>query len=333
MYEVRSTSLSINLHTTPSSTSHTNKYLSAFHNTTALRSSMTHPTASESISADLAPSIATYSPHVPGHIDTEVAQARHRIRLVNLWHLEPGTRVLELGCGQGTATAVLAEAVGASGHVDAVDPGAPDYGAPFTLAQAQQHLSASPVGGRIAWHRATPQDFLSATDAVWDVAVLAHCIWYFASEQELEAIVRALHGRVKRLCVAEYALHAAERAAVPHVLAILARGSLESFKDESIENVRSPLSPSSIKKVATRAGWNCTHESSVVPEPGLLDGFWEVGTVLSDGFLREVSQAVSHERMRVVVTSARDAVASAVSALDGAKVRTMDVWVAAFSRG
>ncbi|KAI1201166.1 SAM-dependent methyltransferase [Nemania serpens] len=292
----------------------------------------THTTGSECISADLAPKIATYSPHVPGHPEVEVAQARHRIRLVNLWDLKPGTRVLELGCGQGSATAVLAEAIGASGHVDAVDPGAPDYGAPFTLSQAQQHISASPVGDRITWHRATPQDFLSATHAVWDVAVLAHCIWYFASERELQAILEALHGRVKRLCIAEYALHATERAAIPHVLAVLARGSLESFKEESNENVRSPLSPSSIKKVATKARWNCTYESSVVPEPGLLDGFWEVGTVMSDNFLREVGKAVPHEKMKVVVTSARDAVTAAVSALDGAKVRTMDVWVAAFTQ-
>ncbi|KAI1161877.1 SAM-dependent methyltransferase [Nemania serpens] len=294
---------------------------------------MANATGSEWLSTDLAPTIATYSPQVPGQLDVEAAQAKHRIRLVNLWDLRPGTRVLELGCGQGSATAVLAEAVGASGHVDAVDPGAPDYGAPFTLSQAQQHISASPVGDRIAWHRATPQDFLSATQTVWDVAVLAHCIWYFASEQELEAILEALHGRVKRLCVAEYALHATERAAIPHVLAVLARGSLESFKEESSENVRSPLSPSSIKKVATKARWNCTHESSVVPEPGLLDGFWEVGTVMSENFLREVSTAVSNERTKVVVTSARDAVTAAVGALDGAKVRTMDVWVAAFTQG
>lgn len=51
--------------------------------------------------------------------------------------ITPGSHVLELGCGQGTATTVLAEAVGSAGHVDAVDPGAPDYGAPFTLAEAQ----------------------------------------------------------------------------------------------------------------------------------------------------------------------------------------------------
>jgi 16S rRNA A1518/A1519 N6-dimethyltransferase RsmA/KsgA/DIM1 with predicted DNA glycosylase/AP lyase activity len=52
----------------------------------------------------------------------------HRIELVDFWGIKPGSRVLELGCGQGDCTVVLADAVGETGHVDAVDPGAPDYG-------------------------------------------------------------------------------------------------------------------------------------------------------------------------------------------------------------
>ncbi|KAI0424653.1 SAM-dependent methyltransferase [Xylaria sp. FL1042] len=292
---------------------------------------------SPSLSPSLAPKIAAYSLQAPGHPDIEIAQVAHRIRLVNDWQIEPGARILELGCGQGSATAVLAEAVRETGHIDAVDPAPPDYGAPFTLAEAQRHLSTGSVGPRITWHRATPQDFLKTTaaaaadDTVWDVAVLAHCIWYFASERELEDILTALHGRVKRLCIAEYALQASEKAAIPHVLAVLARGALESFKVESVENVRSPLSPPAVKKVADRARWECHRENTVVPELGLLDGSWEVGTVMSEHFLREVDEAVGSERMRAVILSARDATVAAVAALDGAKVRTMDVWVATFT--
>ncbi|KAI0503091.1 SAM-dependent methyltransferase [Xylaria bambusicola] len=284
----------------------------------------------------LAPQIATYSIQDPAHPEIEEAQVSHRIRLVNAWAIPPGARVLELGCGQGTATAVLAEAVGETGHVDAVDPAAPDYGAPFTLAQAQAHLSASPVGNRISWHQASPQDFLrqpaSNTDrnGVWDVAVLAHCIWYFASERELGDILTALRGRVKTLCIAEYALHATEKSALPHVLAVLARGALESCKEDSTENVRSLLSPVAIKEVASRCGWECAKESTLVPELGLLDGSWEVGSVMSRAFLREVDEAVENHRLRVVVRSARDAVGVAVAALNGEKVGTMDVWAASF---
>ena len=57
----------------------------------------------------------------------------HRVELVSFWDVKPGSRVLELGCGQGDCTVVIADAVGENGHVDAVDPGAPDYGEPRPL--------------------------------------------------------------------------------------------------------------------------------------------------------------------------------------------------------
>ncbi|MCX4507966.1 hypothetical protein OOK53_36510 [Streptomyces anulatus] len=44
--------------------------------------------------------------------DIQLSQTRHRATLVESWHIEPGSSVLELGCGQGDMTAVLAEAVG-----------------------------------------------------------------------------------------------------------------------------------------------------------------------------------------------------------------------------
>lgn len=100
-----------------------------------------------------APTIASYALQDPARPEIELAQVRHRIRLISAWGIDddaiiaPGSRVLELGCGQGTATTVLAEAVGPAGHVDAVDPGAPDYGAPFTLAEAQvSELSGREIG-------------------------------------------------------------------------------------------------------------------------------------------------------------------------------------------
>lgn len=55
-------------------------------------------------------------------------QMDHRLDLVSFWGIPPGSRVLEIGCGQGDCTVVLADAVGETGHVDAVDPGASDYG-------------------------------------------------------------------------------------------------------------------------------------------------------------------------------------------------------------
>lgn len=57
-----------------------------------------------------------------------VNQTVHRVRLVQAWDILEGSCVLELGCGQGDCTAVLAAAVGESGHVTGVDPAPLDYG-------------------------------------------------------------------------------------------------------------------------------------------------------------------------------------------------------------
>ncbi|KAK7961194.1 hypothetical protein PG988_012408, partial [Apiospora saccharicola] len=286
-----------------------------------------------------------------------IAQAEHRIELVRRWGdavIAPGSRVLEIGCGQGNATAVLAEAVGEGGSVDAVDPAPPDYGSPYTLAQAQSHLSANPVvGGRITWHRATPESFLQQTLAdgqIWDVAVLAHCIWYFASPAVLAAILSALHGRARRLCIAEYALQATEPAAVPHV-----DGDVGGSKPEgqSEGNIRSPMGPAAIVGVAREAGWiqqpplpaNNDGESSssnsssssggniVVPRAGLLDGSWEAGFVVSEDFAQEIEEHVTDDRVKAVLRSAQEATVAAVRGLGekGIKgVKTMDVWVSVF---
>ena len=264
------------------------------------------------------------------HISVEQGQAEHRVELVNSWEMAPGSRVLEIGCGQGTTTAMLAEAVGPSGHVDALDPGPPDYGAPFTLAQAQGHLSQGPVGDRITWHNAEPDAWLAKTDGSWDYVVLAHCIWYFASPGVLKSMLAALKGRAGKLLVAEYALTATERAAAPHVTAAIARATLEALHKDTEANIRCLLAPESIKAVAGESGWSLDREEIVVPGQGLMDGSWEVGTVKSKSFLAEVDKYIEDPTLRTALVSSREAVVGAVALLKGEKVRTMDVWVSRF---
>ena len=286
----------------------------------------------EPLPASAAAKTAKYSIiSAPEHLAVEVGQSEHRIQLVNFWRIPAGSRVLEIGCGQGTCTTVLAEAVGPEGHIDAVDPGPPDYGAPYTLAQAQAHVSASPVGDRIAWHNAEPIDFLTRSGGKkWDFVVLAHCIWYFASPETLAAMLSALKGRADALLVAEYALTAAERAAVPHVLASIARASLTAHNKASSENIRCLLSPSSIKDAAQASGWRLDNEGIIVPNDGLLDGSWETSSVKNKAFLKEVDAHIADPAVKAMLKSSRDAVIAALAALNGEKARTMDVWVAQF---
>lgn len=61
---------------------------------------------------------------------TQLPQTSHRIRIVEAWNVDiDGMNVLEIGCGQGDASVVLASAVGqGQGSVTAWDPADPDYG-------------------------------------------------------------------------------------------------------------------------------------------------------------------------------------------------------------
>jgi len=60
--------------------------------------------------------------------DHTLAALKHRQKLLEFWHIQPGDKVLEIGGGLGDFTVVLADAVGPNGHVVAVDPGPMDYG-------------------------------------------------------------------------------------------------------------------------------------------------------------------------------------------------------------
>lgn len=81
------------------------------------------------MNALLASSIASLCLHDQKHFEVQLHQTEHRLTLISKWNVDlQGAKVLELGCGQGDCTAVLAEAVGTAGHVTAVDPAALAYG-------------------------------------------------------------------------------------------------------------------------------------------------------------------------------------------------------------
>ncbi|EJT97267.1 hypothetical protein DACRYDRAFT_25090 [Dacryopinax primogenitus] len=230
-------------------------------------------------------------------------------------------------------TAVLAAAVaqeGGKGQVVAVDPAPLDYGAPFTIGDAQAHLSSGPLGAHITWVQSSPIDYLSSSSQ-FDTAVLAHCLWYFSSPSLLLSTLRALRARCTNLCIGEWSLSASLKEGQAHVFAALTQAALECRKPSSESNVRTVLSPSAIKTLAQEAGWSLESERSITPELRLLDGRWEVGDVLDPAFEEEVKENVQDERERGVIFALRDATQAAVDRVEGMKgVGCMEVWVAVF---
>lgn len=280
----------------------------------------------------LAPSIAAYNIWTQDTLPIEIDQATHRLNLLNSFRIPPSSNILEIGCGQGTCTVVLGAATGPSGHVDAIDPASLDYGAPYTLGQAQDHIAKGDLGSRITFWQRQLQDFLQETgDKKWDCAVLVHCIWYLDSEQTLSQMLQALKGRVGKLCIAEYSMQASETAAVPHLLAALAQSTLAAHNSESEANIRCLLTPPDIKRIADQAGWKVEEEATIVPDEKLQDGMWEVGGVKSQEFLDDVDKYVKDGKIKTLLRSQREAVLRADEQLRGGKSRTMDVWAAGHS--
>ncbi|TFY70682.1 hypothetical protein EVG20_g2331 [Dentipellis fragilis] len=272
-----------------------------------------------------AESIASLCLHSPSHFPIQLQSTAHRLAILNAFHIEPGSRVLEIGCGQGDCTAALATLVGEGGHVTAVDPGALDYGSPTTLGQAQAHLSAGPLGPRITWVQAEPITLLSNTDAdvdtsetTWDVAVLVLCTWYFPTADTIRATLAALRTRARRT----------------HVLAAFAQAALEAHNPTPRSNIRILVSPAELRRMAGKAGLVLQEESVVEPKEDVLDGQWEVAEVVSKRFGESMEKLVRDERQKSVVVALRDAVIASAEGVGGLKkVRSMDVWCAVFGTG
>lgn len=288
-----------------------------------------------SIKLDAA-SIARLSLHDPTNFSIQHSQTLHRLELLQLWNIPTGSKVLELGCGQGDCTTVIASAVGEQGRVVAADPADLSYGSPYTLGQAQGHISQGPLGRQITWVQQSPLDYLSSLSSkdskTFDATVLAHCLWYFSSPSLILSTFCAIRQHSKRLLLAEWSLVATHPSAQPHVLAALAQAALECRKPKSISNVRTVLSPKRLTELALAAGWQLEGESRVQAEEGLLDGQWEVSACLSSSFKKQIEERVSDERERGVVLALRDACEASLEGVQGGRkgVRAMDVWIAGF---
>ncbi|WP_435845537.1 class I SAM-dependent methyltransferase [Streptomyces erythrochromogenes] len=238
--------------------------------------------------------------------DSQLSQTRHRAGLVARWNIAPGSTVLEVGCGQGDMTAVLAEAVGPRGRVVAVDVAGPSYGAPVTLGESAARLAAGPLGPRIDFRFGT--DVLDPSvdfpEGTFDHVVLAHCSWYFASLGQLRDTLARVRPWARRLWFTEWDLTPGSDGQLAHLLAVLIQGQVEAAGLHGEGNVRTPFSREGLLRLLPEAGWT-VDGSEPVETGGLQDGDWEIAACLdlvgSDGLL-----AVLPEPVRQLVLSQAD---------------------------
>jgi SAM-dependent methyltransferase len=211
------------------------------------------------------------------YLDVQTAQTHFRMQIVEEWNIPAGAKVLEIGCGQGDMTAVLAHAVGSSGHVMAVDSAPPHYGAPLSIGLSAEHLKKTPLGQQIEFH--FQYDLMSPTLAFpanhFDYVVLAHCSWYFASLEQLCRVLLRVRPWANRLCYSEWELEPHSLEQVAHMLAILIQGQVEAYKPESDSNVRTPFSRTRLKRLLQETGWNVSTES-LLDATQMKDADWEI---------------------------------------------------------
>ena len=214
-------------------------------------------------------------------------QTAHRLKISEFWGINAGSRILEIGCGQGDTTAVLAYMVGEMGFVHGVDIAPPSYGCPITVGAAAEFLQASALGQQIKMEYevdvVSPEtDF---PEDSFDIIVLSHCSWYFQSNEELQDILRKARIWGKRLCFAEWDPRIKTIEQLPHLLATLIQAQYEAYKVNSTSNVRTFITPNDIKTIAQEAGWTITDEQSI-SSPDLQDAQWEVSMTLKDSSIQ-----------------------------------------------
>lgn len=212
-------------------------------------------------------------------------------------------------------------------------------GSPFTIGQAQSHISKGELGSRITWVQNNPISFLEsrrASDPDFDLIVFAHSLWYFSSPEQIRSTLNAAARHATRIAIAEYSLHASPSVgpnAVPHVYAAFAQAALEVHKPKSISNIRTVVGPKAITAFAANAKLKIVQQATFTPAADVDDARWETGFVKGAGFLKEVRTILAkNDRERELALALRDAMLASISDIpEGSRgVRTMDVWCAVF---
>jgi SAM-dependent methyltransferase len=209
--------------------------------------------------------------------DVQLIQTRFRLQLARGWRIPEGSNVLEIGCGQGDMTAVLAHVVGSGGHVTALDAADRDYGGPVTVGKSADHLAGTPLGRRIEFHY--DYDLLDEANDfppdTFDYVVFAHCSWYFRSLGPFYRALLRVRPWAKQLCYSEWDLEPRSLDQVAHMLAVLIQGQVEAYRADSGANVRTPFSKARLEGLLRETGWTPSSGTTIDTEE-LQDGGWEI---------------------------------------------------------
>lgn len=252
-----------------------------------------------------------------GNSNVQSVQTEHRLKLAQFWGIKEGSRVLEIGCGQGDTTAILAYLVGESGFVHGIDIASPNYGSPITVGDAADYLRKSKLGKQIQIDFEI--DILSPTvdfpENSFDIIVLSHCSWYFKSFEELSEVLNIIRKWGKQLCYAEWDSRIETIEQLPHFLAILIQAQYECFKENSLSNVRTLFTPNDVKVIAENAGWNIINEKTIFSTE-LQDSQWEIENTLNEYHFEDNEISIMPAKLKSLIKSEMNLLEEAIKKND-----------------
>lgn len=208
------------------------------------------------------------------------AQFEHRLRLIDFWKIREGSKILEIGCGQGETTAALAYTVGEYGFVYGVDVAGENYGEPETLGKARERLMSSQLGERINMDFGVNilSDSFNFEDNTFDYIILSHCIWYLSSYEELYKLLFKVRPWGRKLCIAEWNPCITNLSQQPHFMAANIQAICESYHISERFNIRTMFYPHEIDNSVGAAGWDIVDCENII-SPDVQDAFWEIDIV------------------------------------------------------
>lgn len=214
-------------------------------------------------------------------LEIQRIQTEHRLKLIRFWGIEKGSRILEIGCGQGDTLAALAYAVGKGGFVYGIDCADESYGTPETLGQARTRLQKGGLGRNLRMDFQV--DVMSGTvgfkEDEFDAVVLSHCLWYLSGYRELADVLKRARLWGRKLHIAEWNPCIEHSGQLAHWQAASIQAVCESFEEKSRSNIRSMFYPSEIERAVLEGGWQLEESADVFSE-GMQDGIWEASAAV-----------------------------------------------------
>ncbi|KAK3486808.1 uncharacterized protein B0T23DRAFT_365690 [Neurospora hispaniola] len=188
----------------------------------------------------------------------QIPRFRQRLSILSVWSIPPGSRVLDIGCGQGDSSLVLALELGPTCHVTGIDSAPPDYGTPLNISESQEKILQSALGDRLSFYnQVDAATFFNSSSAAgdgdslnnkktkeFDVATACHSLFYFPSSDSVVSLFQELAAaNIRKVYVAEYdSKHAPFPVTqTPHILAAKAQALYFAYKSEADSRCNNPL--------------------------------------------------------------------------------------------